>query len=602
MRTTFAATLGLAALLSHAAGAAEPLPAFPGAEGFGAVSTGGRGGKVIHVTNLNDSGPGSFRAAVAARGPRILVFDVGGTIELDSEVHIQGDNDRITIAGQTAPGGITFIGETLCLPGWQRNKPVRTSDIIVRHIRVRGVHRHSTHSEGGDCLDVYKAKRVIIDHCSFTGSCDETVDACHTQEFTFQWCTIEEPALWGQGNNQHGEGSHNYGFLFSYDAKNLSCHHNLFVHSSNRNPLVSKGVADVRNNVCYHYHIGLAAHGTDKMNFVGNYYKSGTRRRRWISPFYGIKGPGHYFRDNIIDVVGKIAAINDPAKECPKIGGISYRGPDTWLAEPHPVPFRGRTHSAKDAYKVVLARAGAWPRDATTRRCIAEVKARTGSYGLGGPYERFPKQTDGPTCAKFDTDRDGMPDAWEAAHGLDPKDPADGNKVVPRGASKDDRHAGYTFVEFYLNERADGLVAADADLCTVEMKVEGEGYVACGSGGWTVGWHRTATPREVLWGERNTFHNGSTALVKAVPAQGHVFSHWEGGSVDGRKERRLMLTAEKDAEVTAHFVPDPDYGKPVTATRKQGGFTTEVKLFAYPTSANAKVHGDGLAVGRDDKV
>ena len=316
--------------------AGEPVAAFPGAEGFGAISKGGRGGRVVHVTNLNDSGPGSLRAALAAKGPRIVVFDVGGTIELKGELAITGDNGRITLAGQTAPGGITLIGGTLCLPGWERNKSNRTPDIIVRHVRVRGVHGHSAHSEGGDCLDIYRAERVIIDHCSFSGSCDETVDACHTQQYTFQWCTIEEPALWGQGNNQHAEGSHNYAFIFSYDAKNVSCHHNLFVHSSNRNPLITKGVADVRNNVTYNYHIGLAAGGaTDPFNIVGNYYKSGTRRPRYVSPFYGMAGKDYYFHDNIVDLPGKVLVVNDPRKDTASDKSISMRAPAVLRTEPN---------------------------------------------------------------------------------------------------------------------------------------------------------------------------------------------------------------------------------------------------------------------------
>jgi pectate lyase len=599
--TALIAALCVSVLAASASAADGPL-AFPSAEGFGAISKGGRGGKVVHVTNLNNAGPGSFRAAVMTQGPRIVVFDVGGTVLLDGEVHVQGDNGRITIAGQTAPGGITFVGGTLCFPGWQRNKAHRTPDIIVRHIRVRGTHRHSTHSEGGDCLDVYRAERVIIDHCSFTGSGDETVDACHTQQYTFQWCTIEEPALWGQGSNQHREGSHNYAFIFSYDSKNVSCHHNLFVHSSNRNPLISKGIADIRNNVAYNFHIGMALHGTDPFNVIGNYMKAGRTRPRFITPFYGMGGKDFYFHDNIIDLPGKVLTVNDPRKDTRSERSISMRAPAVLLDKPNVIPHLGATHSAKEAYDIVLAKAGAWPRDTTTRRCVEEVKTRTGSYGLGGPYERFPANNNGPASAKNDTDRDGMPDAWEKAHGLDPKDPADGNKVVPKGASKGNRHIGYTWIEYYINDLADSLVGAKADLCTVEMAIEGKGIVGCESGGWTVGWGAVAAPREVLWPKKSVFNRGSSAVVRAMPAQGYLFDRWEGGSLDGVTERFAELKVDKDVKVTVHFKPDPDYGKPVAQTFKQDNFTTDVKLFTYPSSINAKTSGTAMSMGRDGKV
>ena len=576
--------------LACAARGGTTLPAFPGAEGYGAAAVGGRGGKVVHVTTLRDSGPGSFRAALEAKGPRIVVFDVGGTIELTRDLAMPNDNGRITVAGQTAPGGVTILGGGLGLPGWSRSGH-GTPDIIVRHLRVRGVHNTAGPGQGGDAFNAYWARRVIVDHCSFTGACDETVDVIHSSDVTFQWCTIEEPALWGQGGAQHSEGNHNTGFISAYEpAGNISFHHNLVAHSPRRNPMIRCGPADVRNNVIYHFGTGLSGASRDgggEFNVVGNYYRRGPQVPRSITPCYGLGGGRYYFHGNLFDLgEGARVAFGPPWDDLPKLQKrfrhVVFWGGGTKLDAPARTPPVA-TQSAAEAYELVLARAGAWPRDATTRRIVQEVKARTGSYGLNGPYERFPTRTNGPTGAKHDTDRDGMPDAWETAHGLDPADATDGSKTVPKGASEGDRHAGYTWVEYFLNDLADKIVAATAQTCTVEVGVQGEGLVVCEHGGRTANWRidpkqmgakwrerarrnrfgHNGRPVEVDWGKRNVFNKGSTVVLKALPQKElgvgapavSEFSHWAGGKADGADEPVLRLVVDSDLKITAHFLP-----------------------------------------------
>jgi len=568
----------------------EGLPAFPGAEGFGAVAMGGRGGRVIHVTNLNDSGPGSFRAALEEKGPRIIVFDVGGTIELKRNLRMPNENGHVTIAGQTAPGGITILGAEVGIPGWSR-RGHGTSDIIIRHLRVRGVHNTVGPGQGGDAFNLYWAQRAVVDHCSFTGACDETVDIIHSWDVTFQWCTIEEPALWGQGGAQHSEGNHNTGFISAYKpARNISFHHNLVAHSPRRNPMIRCGPADIRNNVVYHFGIGFSGASRDgggEFNVASNYYRQGPAGRRYCTPWYGLGKGSYCFQDNVLDLGDRMKiTINDPWEELPKLQKqfrrISFWRGGKKLAAPAKMPAV-TTQSAEEAYKLVLARAGAWPRDATTRRIVGEVRSRTGNYGLNGPYERFPTLAGGPTSAKFDTDRDGMPDEWEKGHGLDPNDPKDAKKTVPRGASEGDRHAGYTYVEYYLNELADKIAGVSGETCTIEVSVQGKGLVVCEHGGRTRNWRTdpaqksakwrqwarrnrlgyNGNPLEIAWGNKNVFNKGSMVVLKALPQTSlgvgapvvSRFSHWSGGKADGSKDPVLRLTVDSGMKLTAHFLP-----------------------------------------------
>jgi hypothetical protein len=431
--------------------AADPAPAaFPGAEGFGAVTAGGRGGRVLKVTNLNPKGPGSLNAACAAEGPRIVVFEVSGVIR--GNVWIR--HPKITLAGQTAPGaGITIEGML------HTTYPDGADDIIIRFLRVRP-RKKAGHT--GDCVQMPTSDRVILDHCSFSWAVDETVDCIRSADWTMQWCTLEESDTTG-----HDKGRHNYGFCSAYSRSgNLSIHHNLFAHHSRRCPCVAPYVegkpADVRNNVMYDVYTCLthSGHGPKvraPINMIGNWYRKGPSPER-LRPYATITGVPYYIAGEYIHGLGYVKDPADPTSKWPRWiqynrNGVRLKAP----AKAAPVA----TQSAEQAYALVLARAGCFPRDRVTRRTIEEVRTGTGKWGRNAPAAPTDEWfLEGLTPRKppADADNDGIPDAWEKAHGLDPANPADAGRTVPAGAGKDDRHAGYTYIEFYVNELADSLV------------------------------------------------------------------------------------------------------------------------------------------------
>jgi pectate lyase len=217
------------AALSLAPGVVAALPAFPGAEGFGAIATGGRGGSVIKVTTLNATGPGSLQEAIDAPGPRIIVFDVSGVIDGDITI-THGD---VTIAGQTAPGGgVTIKGRLL------GEYDASVQNMILRFLRVRPVYDGSA-GDQFDAAQLSLNSRVILDHMSIAWGVDETVDLYEADDVTVQWSTIEESATQG-----HPEGEHNYGLINGPDGHRIAVHHNLFVHHKNRNPAIANGPAE----------------------------------------------------------------------------------------------------------------------------------------------------------------------------------------------------------------------------------------------------------------------------------------------------------------------------------------------------------------------
>lgn len=261
--------------------------AFPGAEGFGRFASGGRGGKVIAVTNLNDNGPGSLRAAIEAEGPRTVVFRVSGTIFLEDALEIK--NGDLTIAGQTAPGdGITLANFPLKLDA---------DNVIIRFIRSRlGDHE----SQEADAFEARYSTNVIIDHCSFSWAVDENATAYNNKDFTMQWCIVSEALH----NSVHAKGNHGYGGIWG--GKNATFHHNLIAHTRSRTPRFNgaryedfrewgDGRVDHRNNVIYNwgdnsaYGAEPAANYQPQYNLIGNVYKPGpatedSKRDRIISP------------------------------------------------------------------------------------------------------------------------------------------------------------------------------------------------------------------------------------------------------------------------------------------------------------------------------
>ena len=257
-----------------------PIPSFPGAEGYGAISVGGRGGRVIEVTNLNNSGPGSLRAAIEAEGPRIVVFRVAGNIQLDGELRIW--NSYLTIAGQTAPGsGITIKGygdNALRIYNKDNNG---VHDVVIRYLHLR----HGQVDGSNDNLTIHGGHNIIIDHVSMSWSTDENVgvwsemDRPRIYNTTFQRSIMAE-GLAGHSNGMHVSGEKDYSLENPVEAwrriYDLTIHDNLFIHNTHRNPRVISAGTQVVNNVVYNwkYRIGETMSGS-VIDYINNYYKAG---------------------------------------------------------------------------------------------------------------------------------------------------------------------------------------------------------------------------------------------------------------------------------------------------------------------------------------
>lgn len=423
------------------AASGHSVPAFPGAEGFGAVAIGGRGGRVIKVTTLAADGPGSLAQACATPGPRIVVFDVAGVIRGDVVIR----HSNITIAGQSAPApGITLEGRLLARP----HDAERLHDIVVRFLRVRP-QRASGH--GGDAVQLPKTERVMLDHLSLAWANDEVVDIIHSSEVTLQWSTLEESDTEGHGKGE----AHNFAILSAYpESGNVSIHHNLFAHHARRAPSLSPQVpdkpGDFRNNVVYNFREALTHDGHRPLapiNLINNYYKRGPNSST-IYPFQFARRGTYFLGGNYIEGYAEIAV---PAVAFQPRPWIRVAAPGALLQQAVSVA-RVTTHNAQEAYQHVLARAGAWPRDRITQRTIREVTRGTGAWGRHGPSQPSdiwfldglsvePRMTD--------TDGDGMPDAWEDRRGLNKAMENDAHRIMD---------SGYTAVEEYLNERAESLI------------------------------------------------------------------------------------------------------------------------------------------------
>jgi pectate lyase len=421
------------------------LKAFPTAEGFGAAARGGRGGRVIEVTNLGDDGPGSLRAAITAKGPRTVVFRVGGTIVLRSSIEIV--EPYLTIAGQTAPGGGIAL----------RNHPansralivVQTHDVVLRFLRIRP----GPSAQPTCCLDALQigrgGRRVIVDHASLSWAVDEDIDAWYdAREITLQWSIIAE-AL---NRSSHQKGRHSRGLLFGGKfGGDYSIHHNLFAHNAQRNPLVNPGagVADIVNNVIYDPQ-SRATHVADHfgracVNYVGNLLKPGPTTNYPTLPVYALDATpapaGGGFR---LFVMGNLDELHRPSDDLPDDLVLDPADRDFVTATRVAAPLV-RTTSAARALEEVLAGAGATlpARDPVDLRILHQVRTASGRM-----IDR-PDQVGGwPALAAGtppeDADHDGMADAWELPRGLDPQDPAD------RNGDRDGD--GYTNLEDYLNE------------------------------------------------------------------------------------------------------------------------------------------------------
>lgn len=457
--------LAVSLLTWLAPASADFLPAFPGAEGHGARTVGGRGGRVLAVTNLDDSGPGSLRAAVEAKGPRTIVFRVSGTIDLRSDLRIR--EPFVTIAGQTAPGdGITLKRHPLM---------IEADEVIVRHLRVR------LGDESGKTTDAISAryvKNLILDHLSASWSIDETLSVYHCEDVSVQWCIVSESLY--QSHHTKG-GSHGYGGIWG--SNRSSYHHNLIAHHSSRNPRFASGCGftDFRYNVVFNwgyqsiYGAEARQKGNPKFNFstvnvVANTFQPGPATRPGATA-HRIAEPSSRDRESDYGqwfVADNVMAGNAAVTADNWAGGVQPQDGDAFirvvkLDRPWPsAPLAPQ--SAAEAYEAVLAHAGASrpARDTVDARIVEEV--RTGRATFEGPAYRakYRRAADAPptgiidtpahvggwpelrsALAPADSDRDGLPDDWELRHKFDPANPAD--------SAADADGDGYTNLEEHLN-------------------------------------------------------------------------------------------------------------------------------------------------------
>jgi pectate lyase len=349
-------------------------------EGFGANSRGGEGGRVITVTSLADDGPGSLREALTAEDPRIVEFAVEGVIELRSRIRVS--SGRVTVDGSTAPGqGITLMNHGIQFVG-------DCDDIIVRHLRVRVLEG----GESGDCLlfwgvDGGTVERVLVDHCSLMWATDEVLNTWgQVRDLTCQWTIIAE----GQSEADHPKGFHSMGWLSGNKSDRITIHHCLFAHNADRNPLISGGVYDLVNNVIYNWgnnnasKIAQGAHA----NVVNNHYIAGPQSA-------GAKGyilPQEPDQGTKVYPSGNVGPLTPTGTEDPWLNVTWFEHTDQgWIKhQTAPEIFRAterfdaplvRTHSAQEAYELVLTHVGPKVRDADDVRVIREVRERTGSVG-----------------------------------------------------------------------------------------------------------------------------------------------------------------------------------------------------------------------------
>lgn len=437
--------------------------AFPGAEGFGKYATGGRGGKVAFVTNLNDTGAGSLRSALEQfpGEPLTVIFKVSGIIELQSKIQIKRSN--LTIAGQTAPGdGICLKNQSLILNG--ASAKGNHGNIIIRFIRSRPGGTLKTGLYG---YDMENCHDVIVDHCSFSWANEECAAMYDTKNVTVQWCIVSE-GLYEAG---HAKGHRSYGGVWG--GQYSSYHHNLLAHQNSRATRFdgarahdTMAVIDYRNNViynwgnpnaCYGGEVNIAG-GVSQINMVNNYYKPGPATPTTIkfvhASFEADKTKGvaeWYLNGNIMEGDKRLTKKNFTGLDLQESGEMEKSKSNTPFAIAVPIPEQ----SAAIAYEEVLKYCGAVlpKRDAVDTRVINETKTGTatgmGVFGKPGIIDS-PIAVGGwgefkSTAAPLDTDEDGMPDEWEKKNNLNPNDASDRNKV---GVD------GFTMLEKYLNEIA----------------------------------------------------------------------------------------------------------------------------------------------------
>lgn len=409
--------------------------AFPGAEGYGKWTVGGRGGRILTVTNLNDSGEGSFRDAVEQTGARIVIFAVDGNIELKSPLCV--NNDSITIAGQSAPG------DGICLKDYPL--VVNASNVIIRYIRVRVGDRYRSDSDGVGG-GRYGQKNVILDHLSVSWSIDECLSIYKTENLTVQWCLVTHSL----NTSVHTKGSHGFGGIWGgYKA---TFHHNLLANHASRNPRFSSvdGTkwVDYRNNVVYNWGFKTAYGGGHhaEINIVNNYYKPGPASLHHRLLDVAEDGTGRYY------VAGNMMAGDDAVTRDNHSAVTDCVGECTSCLVDFPFPSEPiHEDTPAVAYQRILESVGcSFSQDSYDREVLRQVREGIGTFGVNGIINSQEDVGGWPVLnaekVLIDSDGDGMPDVWESKHGLNPKSASD--------ASVYTLDENYTNIEIYLNSLA----------------------------------------------------------------------------------------------------------------------------------------------------
>lgn len=468
--------------LASITAAQDRTPAFPGAEGFGRYTTGGRGGNVYHVTSLADDGTeGTLRWALGKSGAKTIVFDVSGTIHLQSALNISIGN--VTIAGQTAPG------DGICVADYP--VAIKANNVIVRYMRFRLGNNNVlvNGADGWDAFGGFDQQDWMIDHCSVSWSIDECLSVLGNKNTTVQWCLVAQSLV----NSGHSKGAHGYGG--NWGGSGASFHHNLIAHHGSRTPRLGPRPTtqldermDMRNNVIYNFG-GNGCYGGEgmKVNIVNNYYKPGPgtptdkkgyriagigiRTNSYVETYPDYAPALHLWGKYYVagNYNSKYSNVNNDNWTYGIINQVDANSCDgTFTAETkdsiklsEPIGFLlTTTHSAEDAYERVLDFAGAClNRDSFDALMVSDTRNGTATYTGEGLSKGFVNSQDdnkpadaddswsawpilNSKDAPKDTDGDGMPDEWELANALDATDPNDGKTI---GAD------GYSNLENYLN-------------------------------------------------------------------------------------------------------------------------------------------------------
>ena len=581
-----------ALLLSLAADAQfDSAPAFPGAEGFGRYTTGGRGGAVYHVTRLDDdTKPGSFRYACNQSGKRTIVFDVSGTIYLKSELKLK--NGNVSILGQTAPG------DGICIADYPFT--ISSNNVIIRYMRFRIGDRNVAYHEG-DGLGGTDLANIIIDHCSVSWSVDECLSVYGSKNTTVQWCFVDQSMV----DCGHSKGNHGYGG--NWGGSGASYHHNLIAHHTSRTPRLGPRQStqqdermDMRNNVIYNWG-GNGCYGGEGMNvnIVNNFYKpgpgsyEGTKGMRIAA--VGIRTSEYTKHDtpspNGWDVMWHVwgkyyvtGNVNSKYEEVTNdnwtygmYNQVDASGNDGTYTEVtkdtirinQPIPYGFvTTHNAYKAFEKVVAYGGAsYKRDSHDTDIADDVNNGTAKYTGSGNKPGFINSQDdaggwpvlNSETAPADSDGDGMPDAWETEHGLNPTNANDANLYNL------DSHRYYTNLEVYCNSLVEHIVKAqNAD---ADASVDGafEEYFPDMKNGES----------EVSTESKLYYHpdNGSANLI--------TFEDGATLQITGNLDKTLASASDITIGVEAHKSIKLSNGAEMTFTCPEGKYAVGVTFYSY---------------------